>query len=290
MSDKNFWVLNKLAPLEYCSITRASKLLNCEIEDLLHWHDIGSLNLCIKLGKTKGVLKITINHADETTDKKSLELYLSNTITFNELTRIKKIWSRHSKVYHVLTLNDGVIKPTIIKNDLTTYELKSLASEIWSINSRNLSILLDESDYTYVETDVSAVNPSPQILSSNFYPEEDERPVININNIFITMETIEKIHSHALSGKILPFIEGVSSSDNNESINIKTISPHKEKLSDFIRFLIQTNPTINKKILSTTANNRHKLFKDYLDELKLKGIEIDYDIPSSPTLERYLKL
>ncbi|HFZ3584087.1 TPA: hypothetical protein ACWO8B_004987, partial [Salmonella enterica subsp. enterica serovar Muenchen] len=64
----------------------------------------------------------------------------------------------------------------------------------------------------------------------------------------------------------------------------------KEKLSNFIRFLIQSNPTLNKNILSTTANNRHKILRDYLDELKSKGTDIDYEIPSSPTLERYLNL
>ncbi|HFW2893685.1 TPA: hypothetical protein ACIBCV_004095, partial [Salmonella enterica subsp. enterica serovar Muenchen] len=31
--QKNIWALNKMPPLEYCSLSRAAKLLNCEIED-----------------------------------------------------------------------------------------------------------------------------------------------------------------------------------------------------------------------------------------------------------------
>ncbi|EBN7450075.1 TPA: hypothetical protein HJH17_004487, partial [Salmonella enterica] len=84
------------------------------------------------------------------------------------------------------------------------------------------------------------------------------------------------------------YMEDSLNSDEND--DTKSISPQKEKLSNFIRFLIQSNPTLNKNILSTTANNRHKILRDYLDELKSKGTDIDYEIPSSPTLERYLNL
>ena len=48
-TERNIWKQNNIPPLEYCSISRAQKLLDCEIEDLLHWHDIGAINLCVKL-------------------------------------------------------------------------------------------------------------------------------------------------------------------------------------------------------------------------------------------------
>ncbi|MGM1332328.1 hypothetical protein ACS0TW_41875, partial [Klebsiella michiganensis] len=68
--ERNIWKLNNLPPLEYCSISRAKKLLKCEIEDLLHWHDIGAINLCIKMGKTNGTLKGVFQH-----DQSSNNLY-----------------------------------------------------------------------------------------------------------------------------------------------------------------------------------------------------------------------
>ena len=46
--------------MEYCSLARAQKLLNCELEDILHWHDIGAINLCLKLNPTPGILKIAV--------------------------------------------------------------------------------------------------------------------------------------------------------------------------------------------------------------------------------------
>ncbi|EAC0630593.1 hypothetical protein GC796_19005 [Salmonella enterica] len=288
-NEKNIWVLNKIPPLEYCSISRAAKLLNCEIEDFLHWHDVGVISLGINLQKTKGILKIKVGN--QNSEENPLKLYLDGDLTFNELTRVYKIWSRHSKVYTLITTKDDLIPPLIHTNTLsTTYELNCIISDIWSIDSRNISVLLNDTENVFEETKLSAISPSEQILSNSFQPEMGERPVINLDNIFITKETIDIIHTHALSGKPLPFMEDLINSYENENHDIKPISPHKEKLSNFIRFLIQSNPTINKNILSTTANNRHKILRDYLDNLKSKGTEIDYDIPSSPTIERYLNL
>src|SRR5476649_1110270 len=40
---------NMLLPaLEYCSLARASCLLGCEESDLLHWAEIGAIELCLK--------------------------------------------------------------------------------------------------------------------------------------------------------------------------------------------------------------------------------------------------
>lgn len=45
----------KLPPLEYCHIVRASRLLECEIEDILHWHEIGAIKICIRLDGTEKI-------------------------------------------------------------------------------------------------------------------------------------------------------------------------------------------------------------------------------------------
>ena len=60
ITERNIWKLNNLPPMEYCSLARAQKLLNCELEDILHWHDIGAINLCLKLNPTPGILKIAV--------------------------------------------------------------------------------------------------------------------------------------------------------------------------------------------------------------------------------------
>lgn len=37
----------KLPPLEYCRLDRASRLIGCEVEDFIHWHEVGSIQLCV---------------------------------------------------------------------------------------------------------------------------------------------------------------------------------------------------------------------------------------------------
>lgn len=39
----------KLLPLEYCTVERAARLLGCEVEDINHWHEIGAIELCVRL-------------------------------------------------------------------------------------------------------------------------------------------------------------------------------------------------------------------------------------------------
>ncbi|MDK2634835.1 hypothetical protein QMZ93_16000 [Pantoea stewartii subsp. indologenes] len=201
-----------------------------------------------------------------------------------------KAWSHHSKLFSILEENRGRVETKVtVKNDITTYETPVFAAGIWSITSRDLFDLLDN-DEKYYESIVGVISPSNKILLCLFIPDDQKCISPSISNIFITKESIEKIYSHALSGMEMPLIHGAKKLEDKNKNEKIAISPQKEKLSDFIKFLIKTNPNLSKNILSTTANNRHKLFKEYIDNLRKKGIEIDYDIPSSPTLERYLKL
>lgn len=41
--------LPPLLPREYCSIERAARMLQCETEDILHWFEVGAINLYLKV-------------------------------------------------------------------------------------------------------------------------------------------------------------------------------------------------------------------------------------------------
>ncbi|WP_370553995.1 hypothetical protein [Edwardsiella tarda] len=45
--DGDLWKINRIPALEYCSLNRASELLNCKTCDLLHWAEIGAIELCL---------------------------------------------------------------------------------------------------------------------------------------------------------------------------------------------------------------------------------------------------
>ena len=50
--------LPPLLPLEYCRIDRAARLLNCEVEDILHWGAIGSIRIGVFLIDTSAELRL----------------------------------------------------------------------------------------------------------------------------------------------------------------------------------------------------------------------------------------
>lgn len=44
---------------EYCTLERASKLIGCEIGDLLHFGEIGTVTICIKVpSSTKAMVHV----------------------------------------------------------------------------------------------------------------------------------------------------------------------------------------------------------------------------------------
>ncbi|EEP9808256.1 hypothetical protein PP836_003910 [Salmonella enterica] len=49
--NETVWERNNIPPLEYCSLSRASRLLGCEVEDLWHWQDIGAIRFSVNLGE-----------------------------------------------------------------------------------------------------------------------------------------------------------------------------------------------------------------------------------------------
>lgn len=51
--------LPPLLPLEYCSIERAAKMLDCEIEDFYHWAEIGAIDLYLIIDAESTVMTLT---------------------------------------------------------------------------------------------------------------------------------------------------------------------------------------------------------------------------------------
>jgi hypothetical protein len=101
ITERNIWKLNNLPPMEYCSLPRAQKLLNCEIEDILHWHDIGAINLCLKLNPTRGTLKLAVlSHQEKEVTSAFNPLNSSETM--------ETFWSPHSHIHSILRLDGDI--------------------------------------------------------------------------------------------------------------------------------------------------------------------------------------
>lgn len=48
--------LDPLPPIEYCRLDKATKLLKCDLDDLIHWGSIGAISLGIKVSDLHGTL------------------------------------------------------------------------------------------------------------------------------------------------------------------------------------------------------------------------------------------
>lgn len=48
-----------LLPLEYCRITRAAQLLNCEVNDILHWGAVGAIRLSVMLDNAPAIMVLS---------------------------------------------------------------------------------------------------------------------------------------------------------------------------------------------------------------------------------------
>jgi hypothetical protein len=168
--ERNIWKLNNLPPLEYCSISRAKKLLNCEIEDLLHWHDIGAISLCIKVGKTNGTLKGAFQH-----DQSSNNLYFLNAPNIDELSISERSWSRHSKINKIFKFNDSEANQEAQYGiPVTQLKLRVSVSGLWYCHTRNLMEILETPEDIITEQRISIISPATNVLFCHFIPDEDE--------------------------------------------------------------------------------------------------------------------
>lgn len=56
--SQTIWQRERIAPLEFCSIQRASEILKCSTEDLMHLGKIGAIELCVLIKNLPSTLMI----------------------------------------------------------------------------------------------------------------------------------------------------------------------------------------------------------------------------------------
>lgn len=74
----SLWIDKKIPPLEYCSFERGARLLGCEIDDLLHLHDIGAFNIALKLDGLAVKFTVEFEDASKKLDADTIHPILTN--------------------------------------------------------------------------------------------------------------------------------------------------------------------------------------------------------------------
>lgn len=273
ITERNIWKLNNLPPMEYCSLARAQKLLNCELEDILHWHDIGAINLCLKLNPTRGTLKIAVlSHQEKDV-----------TTTLNPLTSAEEVetfWSPHSHIRSILRLDDDIpMVETLRGNTVTQFNVKVSASGLWHPHSRNLMALLETPDDILYENRLSMMLPDKPFVYCHFIPDEDEYSAISLNRIYITSQAIEKIYAHSISARPMDVTKNSLLEQTSYIHQELTVLPQNEVLLEFIHYLIQSHTVFNEKLQNMAEPDKTQLFHHVLERLKEEGMLRENTLP-----------
>lgn len=245
--ERNVWKLNNIPPLEYCSIFRAQKLLNCEVEDLLHWHDIGAINLAIKLKNIPGMLNIAISKNIDIANPQS-ENHLNHT---NILRKKEEIWSQYSTVDRVLEIKESVSAiETLHGNQAIQTQIKAIVSGLWHIAEKNLGELRECPDHNQLVQNVSAIAPTKNTLFCYFSADDSSHLSVSLNKIYILSKDVEKIFEHTISSRTLEIAKHPSVILNKEVINEPQFTLQNITLTDFIDEFMQLNPGFNRQSLN----------------------------------------
>lgn len=273
ITERNIWKLNNLPPMEYCSLARAQKLLNCELEDILHWHDIGAINLCLKLNPTRGTLKIAVLSHQEKDVTTAL-----NPLTSAE--EVETFWSPHSHFRSILRLDDDIpMVETLRGNTVTQFNVKVSASGLWHPHSRNLMALLETPDDILYENRLSMMLPDKPFVYCHFIPDEDEYSAISLNRIYITSQAIEKIYAHSISARPMDVTKNSLLEQTSYIHQELTVLPQNEVLLEFIHYLIQSHTVFNEKLQNMAEPDKTQLFHHVLERLKEEGMLRENTLP-----------
>ncbi|MEY0435469.1 hypothetical protein [Providencia huaxiensis] len=279
---KNIWQINGIPPLEYCSIQRATEILSCKHEDILHWRSFDTIYCGAKLDVSALIYIYTKKKMESITDELPLDRY--GYIRFGHgLIRVDKPSDIHFFNEH---------------NGIFCYKLES---DVYGIFRARALCGYDENDKL-----VYLTNDDPTELKFNLWSchpqKEDENSIIktiimktehNINvniepatsNFLVFGSDIEKIYKYANLGQKMPHVN-ISTDIDSEILETKP-TINKGKLSEFLDFIFTTHPKFGSAFSSESEHIRYTALASHLDDYQKLGQFSDYKLPSPQTITKY---
>ena len=216
----------KLIPVvEFCRLERAAKLLNCEVEDLLHWGVIGAIELCVLLNNAIASLCIDVNEEGLLKIISDEDGYLKGKI---------KVGS--SIIHPISKVGTGeYYMESLDSDDISS--LHCLASGLWAINQEDIIIELLSNNSTLLRPSALSLadydGPRNYLIEDKDYilddivsdPSLNNFGEISVADIWITSEQMEKIKSH--TGKHMPVPAESFAPRNIQSIAPEIKIPHQ---------------------------------------------------------------
>ncbi|MBN3195122.1 hypothetical protein [Pectobacterium versatile] len=282
VTNRNIWDDNKIPSLEYCSILRATDLLGCRIEDILHFAEIGAIELCIKLEGFKASITSPLRlrepdvwengfHNHPLLNKYQVNSSLSLFSPYIEIN--SKIYTDEKPVYtYEYSNSPGLKKPCILLYGLWSLKLLALSdahffSKITSPDGMSLSPLdfsLKEADepfsYDDINSDALYASPITEYLYPNGLLDQKElKPIVTLttSDLYLTKKQIELIYDGI--GKSLPsYVSGEVEKTENPINIIKAGSLTVHQFS-FIYSLLKMLDISDDKIINSSPSELNKI-------------------------------
>lgn len=226
-NNNNVWKANGLPEMEYCSLTRASELLGCKINDLLHFAEEEKIQLCVKLCHYEATLftPFTYKNIDDWENFCAENYHISMMRSFT--TREGSV-SRFTPKFHITrdqntgeSINESqyeykehreLRQPIVYLSGLWAI-FSSFAQDIFITLNANgcielsaLGFLLVEADYEFLpdKDDTYTACPLTSHLYENMRLIEDRvKPIVTLTpaDLYITKTQINKIYG-SIGGEI----------------------------------------------------------------------------------------
>lgn len=279
-----------LLPLEYVHINRVAEILNCKVEDILHWQEIGAISLFVKIKRTEGQLLVSDTYFDGEEDFNS---YLDDRVYKFGVSRF--FYNGYSK-FNLDYFPSWNSKPYIYKASLEIPEypqkdklaIPGYVSGLWIVMPITAKeIVTSNEDFVTIHgffLEPDAKQPADVIIHMPAVIE------IMKGELWVARPDLEKLYKSITTGEPLANIynnaELAQRAKEQEKASQRTRTPRtSHPQSEMIRALLLLHPDITEEQLATP----HKLHSVLTEIFKAtNGKAIMPDVHPN-TFERWLK-
>lgn len=302
----------KIPPMEYFTLDRAASILQCDIDDLLHYGVIGAIPLCVMMRGFPSAL-IFMGGKDI---QDPIEFYHEHKGNSSFLFRDSNYVSHFNSV---LTEHD------VYKTDGGFILFRGLAHGLWCLGHSEIGSLLYSKRATVIDTTIfrpfgwdtfrEKTGLSCQIISDRYFNQswlptlnrqlaksagfqlsESRKPAINetltTSDLFIARDTILKLKDAIDTGEPMKSMINGGVTIPPEPGEQKQIAStvNSNKVGEFIEMLIRCVPELGEDVITANPNKRHEILIKFLEHKQGEGKLAGMVMPSSATIEKYFKI
>ncbi|CAM6364737.1 TPA: hypothetical protein ACN18G_001159 [Escherichia coli] len=302
----------KIPPMEYFTLDRAASILQCDIDDLLHYGVIGAIPLCVMMRGFPSAL-IFMGGKDI---QDPIEFYHEHKGNSSFLFREGNYISHFNSL---LTEHDAY------KTDGGFILFRGLAHGLWCLGHGEIESLLYSKRVRVIDTTIfrpfgwdtfrEKTGLSCQIISDRYFNQswlptlnrqlaesagfqlrESRKPAINeiltTSDLFIARDTILKLKGAIDTGEPMKSMINGGVTIPPEPGEQKQIAStvNSNKVGEFLEMLIRCVPDLGDDVMKATANKRHSILSAFLEKQQKEGKFNNMKMPSSATIEKYFKI